>query len=124
MSRPQLVRKDAMGDAAQTPGILRREAFSAEGTWAGTATTEPGVVSAWHHHGDHETYLYVRAGRFRLESGPGGRDVLEGEAGDFVRIPARTVHRESNPAAVEAVAIVFRVGGGPVVVNVQGPDVG
>lgn len=111
-----------MGDTAQTPGIVRRKAFDSEGVWAGVGTTAPGAISGWHHHGEHTTYLYVRSGRFKLESGPGGRDVFVGEPGDFIRIPARLVHRESNTAGDEGVAVVFRVGGGPVVVNVEGPD--
>lgn len=111
-----------MKEAAPTPGIARREAFASEGVWAGLATTEPGMVSGWHHHGDHTTYVYVTTGRFRLESGAGGKDVIEGGPGDFVRIPARTVHRESNPTEEEALAIIVRVGTGPVVVNIEGPD--
>jgi len=124
MARPKLVRKNAFKDTTQTPGIVRREAFASKGVWAGEATTEPGIVSGWHHHGDHATYLYIAAGRFRLESGPLGRDVIEGEPGDFVHIPARTVHRESNPASERARSIIVRVGTGPVVVNVEGPDPG
>lgn len=122
MDRPELVRRDAMRNAAQTPGILRREAFATGDVWAGVATTDPGVVSGWHHHGDHTTYLYVVSGRFLLESGPGGSDVLEAGPGDFVKIPARTVHRESNPAAGTGTTVLIRIGRGPVVVNVEGPE--
>lgn len=124
MAQPELVRKDAFRDTAQTPGIVRKEAFSSEGVWAGVASTEPGMISGWHHHGNHTTYLYVMSGRFRLESGPAGRDALEGGPGDFFKIPARTIHRESNPAAEEGRTVVIRIGRGPVVVNVEGPDPG
>ena len=124
MARPHLVRRDEFKEAAQTPGIVRRAAFATEGVWAGVANTEPGMVSGWHHHGDHSTYLYIASGRFRLESGPLGRDVFEGEPGDFVKIPARVVHRESNPASERGHTIVVRIGTGPVVVNVDGPDPG
>ena len=123
-ARPELVREHAFKNAAQTPGIVRRKAFASEGVWAGVATTEPGIVSGWHHHGDHSTYLYITSGRFRLESGPLGRDLIEAGPGDFVKIPARTIHRESNPASERAHTIVIRVGTGPVVVNVAGPDSG
>jgi uncharacterized RmlC-like cupin family protein len=124
MAPPELIRKDAFRNAAQTPGIVRKEAFASGGVWIGVASTDPHVVSGWHHHGDHSTYLYIKTGRFRLESGPSGREAIEGGPGDFVNIPARTVHRESNPSADEGFTIVFRVGTGPVVVNVEGPDPG
>lgn len=102
-----------------TPGIRRLEAFAAEGTWVGRAHTAPEVVSGWHHHGDHETFLYVVSGRFRLEIADG---VLEGGPGSFFHIPARVVHREANPSAEEAEVVLFRSGSGSVVVNVEGPD--
>lgn len=124
MAQPELVRKDAFRDTPQTPGIVRKEAFASEGVWAGVATTEPGMLSGWHHHGDHTTYLYVVSGGVRLESGPGGRDRLEGGPGDFFKIPARTVHREINPTAEEGRTVVIRIGRGPVVVNVERPDDG
>ncbi len=122
MAKPELVRKDAMAEAQPTPGILRREAFRSDGIWAGVATTDPHMASGWHHHGDHTTYLYVASGRFLLESGVGGRDVLDASPGDFVKIPARAVHRESNPADEPGRTVLVRIGTGPVVVNVDGPD--
>src|SRR5207248_755578 len=42
--------------AQRTPGMLREEAFTGEGTWIGTVRTEPGVETGWHHHGDYESY--------------------------------------------------------------------
>jgi uncharacterized RmlC-like cupin family protein len=39
----------------QTAGVLREQAFSTEDVWVGLVTTEPGEMSAWHHHGDHDT---------------------------------------------------------------------
>ena len=80
MAQPELIRKDALTETAQTPGIVRREAFASGGVWVGVATTEPHVVSGWHHHGDHATCLYIKSGRFRLDSGPGGREAIEGGA--------------------------------------------
>jgi len=124
MAQPELIRKGAFRDAAKTPGIVRKEAFASDGVWAGVATTDPGVISGWHHHGDHTTYLYVVSGRFRLESGPGGRDAMEGGPGDFLKIPPLTVHRESNPTAEEGRTVIVRIGRGPVVVNTEGPDAG
>jgi uncharacterized RmlC-like cupin family protein len=105
-----------------TPGMTREEAVATGSLWAGVLYTEPGMVSGWHHHGDHESTIYVISGRLRMESGPGGSDVADAGAGDFVYVPSRAVHRESNPSAEEAVAVVVRAGTGQVVVNVEGPD--
>jgi hypothetical protein len=41
------------------PEIHRRQAFAKPGLWAGLTTTEPGLVSGWHHHGGHDTIVYV-----------------------------------------------------------------
>ena len=95
------------------------------GLWAGVVHTEPGARSGWHHHGDHETSLYVVRGRMRLEFGPGGRQVAEAGAGDFLYVPAGTVHRESNPSGTEAsLAVIARSGTGVPTVNVDGPPPG
>ncbi|MFF1817277.1 hypothetical protein ACFVWG_08265 [Kribbella sp. NPDC058245] len=42
-------------------------------------------------------------------------------AGDFVHVPAFTVHRESNPAKIPSLAIIARAGGGIPTVNVEPP---
>lgn len=124
MGGPRVVRQDELVDAGQTPGMVRRTAFEDSGVWVGTAQTEPGMVSGWHHHGDNTTYLYCASGTVRMESGPGGRDVVEAGPGDFIIVPANTVHRESNPSENESIIVLTRVGAGPVVANVEGPDPG
>ena len=105
----------------QTPGMIRRAAFVDPGIWVGTARTAPGAVSGWHHHGDHTTYIYCVAGAIRVESGPGGRDVDEARAGEFILVPPNLVHRERNPTEVESLILLTRIGSGPVVTNVEGP---
>ncbi len=35
----------------------------------GSVTTEPGMRSGWHHHGDYESHIYVVSGGLRMESG-------------------------------------------------------
>jgi uncharacterized RmlC-like cupin family protein len=80
------------------------------------------MVSGWHHHGDNESHIYVVSGGMRMESGPGGADVVDAEPGDFVFVPAHTVHREGNPTQEDATLIVVRAGSGPAVFNVDGPD--
>jgi len=100
---------------------MREEAIAADGIWAGLVRTEPGMVSGWHHHGEHETSIYVASGHLRMESGSGGSDVIEASEGDFVHVPARSVHREANPGGTVSRLIVVRAGHGPITVNVDGP---
>jgi uncharacterized RmlC-like cupin family protein len=69
-----------------------------------------------------QSYIFVVSGALRMESGPGGQDVVDREPGDFVFVPPHTVHREGNPTPVEAAVIVVRAGSGEAVVNVDGPD--
>lgn len=107
--------------ADPTPGMSRRMAAHGEGMWTGTVDTEPGAVSGWHHHGEHETTLYIVSGRMRLESGPDGSEVVEAGPGDFIRVPAGAVHRESNPSDETSRAVIVRCGSGAPTVNVPGP---
>jgi uncharacterized RmlC-like cupin family protein len=104
-----------------TPGMQREQAVSSEGMWAGVALTEPGMTSGWHHHGDHETTIYVVAGWLRMEAGPGGRQVIDAAPGDFVYVPPGAVHREGNPSEGRSQLVVIRAGRGPTTVNVDGP---
>jgi uncharacterized RmlC-like cupin family protein len=112
---------DALREADPTPGMTRRVGLQTHGMWSGTVDTEPAATSGWHHHGEHETTLYVVSGRMRLESGPGGTAVADAGPGDFLRVPAGAVHRESNPSDEPARAVVVRCGTGVVTVNVEGP---
>ena len=108
---------EAMGAGQHTPGMDRREAFAHAGAWAGTVTMEPGTASGWHHHGGHASYLYVRSGRARFESRSGR--ALDCGPGDFIFIPPEEVHRELNPGPEPSQVVLFRVGSGEVVVNVE-----
>ena len=112
---------DELTPADPTPGMARRLAMHEAGMWTGVVDTEPGSVSGWHHHGDHETTLYVVTGRMRIESGPDGAEVVEGGPGDFLRVPAGAIHRESNPDDQPARAVIVRCGTGEPTVNVDGP---
>jgi len=107
-----------------TPGMSREVAWHTEGMWSGTVDTEPGGVSGWHHHGDHETTLYVVEGRMRLESGADGSHVVEAGPGDFLLVPAGAVHRESNPGDGRSRAVIVRCGSGTPTINVDGPAPG
>ncbi len=111
----------ALTPADPTPGMTRQLALHEAGMWTGLVDTEPGAVSGWHHHGDHETTLFVVSGRMRLESGAAGGHVVEAGPGDFIRVPAGAVHRESNPSDETARAVVVRCGTGAPTINVDGP---
>lgn len=114
--------EDRSAEVSPTPGMRREQAFQDERCWVGLATTEPGQVSGWHHHGEFDTFFYCISGRVRVEHGPRGTEAVEAGPGDFGRIPRGIVHRESNPAGEETVAVVFRMGTVVPVVNVEGPE--
>ena len=111
-------------EADATPGMVRERAIAVDGMWSGLVRTDAHMTSGWHHHGDHETTIYVAHGRVRLESGPGGAAIVDAAAGDFVHVPKGVVHRESNPADAESHLVVVRAGQGPPTINVDGPDPG
>ena len=118
MSLP--IDKVAAGDLApgqSTPGMTRFEAIVLDDVWSGLVKTEPGATSGWHHHGEHDTIAYVVGGAFRVETADGA--MVQGDVGDFVHVPARTVHRESNPTSQTAEVVLVRRGTGEVVVNVD-----
>jgi uncharacterized RmlC-like cupin family protein len=105
------------------PEIRRQQAFAKPGLWAGIATTQPGLVSGWHHHGDHDTIVYVLSGRLAIEFGEGGRQAVQVAAGDFLVIPSGLVHREGTPTGDPSESVVIRAGGdGPPTIEVDGPS--
>lgn len=117
-----VVRAEERTAGPPTPGMRREQAFATEGLWAGFVTTEPGMVSAWHHHGEYDSAIYVLRGALRMESGPGGRSTVDAGPGDFVFVPRHIVHRESNPSSTPAEVITVRSGHGESTFNVDGPD--
>ncbi|MEX2047744.1 MAG: cupin domain-containing protein [Chloroflexota bacterium] len=121
--KPHVVRAaERHVQTGQTSGMVREEAARTEKMWAGVARNAPKAFSGWHHHGDHESAIYVLNGQVRIECGPGGRTVLEGGPGDFLFIPAREIHREGNPTDATTDVVLVRAGQGEVVVNVEGPE--
>jgi uncharacterized RmlC-like cupin family protein len=105
----------------QTPGVVREQAFSTDDVWIGVVTTEPGDISAWHHHGDHDTYAYVVSGSKQIEYGPGGDESVTARPGDFIHLPRSLVHREGNPSPEVSRSIAIRMGSGPPTTDVEGP---
>jgi uncharacterized RmlC-like cupin family protein len=122
MSEPiRVFRSSDLVDADPTPGMRRSRAFERPVLWAGQVETAPGAVSGWHHHDLSETSLYVVSGVLRLEfEGHDGH--LDAGPGDFIHVPAFTVHRESNPTDRPSVAVIARAGGGTPTVNVDPPQ--
>jgi len=121
MSKPvHVIRTTDLVSADPTPGMMRTRAFEVATLWAGQVETMPGAISGWHHHDRNETSLYVVSGVLRLEF-EGYDGYLDAEAGDFVHVPAFTVHRESNPTREPSVAVIARAGGGVPTVNVDDP---
>lgn len=120
---PAPVRVFRSGDlvaADPTPGMDRQRAFELPLLWSGQVETAPGAVSAWHHHDRNESSLYVVRGVLRIEF-EGFEGYVDAGPGDFVHVPAWTVHRESNPTDVASLAAIARVGGGVPTVNVPAP---
>src|SRR3954462_12538287 len=84
---------------AQTPGMKREAGVAAETTgnqslWMGLVTTPAGMVSAWHHHGDCETGIYIVQGRARFRWGKGGNASAEVGPGDFLAVAPNAIHME------------------------------
>lgn len=105
----------------QTAGVHREQAFSTHEAWVGVVTTAPGEMSAWHHHGDHDTYSFVVSGLKRIEYGLDGNQSLVAGPDDFIHVPKGLIHREGNPSGEVSRSIAFRQGSGPATINVEGP---
>ena len=110
---------------AQTPG-MQREAGVAASTvgaqkiWVGYVTMASGMKSSAHHHGAVESAIYVISGRARIRFGPRLEQSVDAGPGDFVFVPAETVHQEINlDDAAPVEMIVARGGQENVVVNVD-----
>jgi uncharacterized RmlC-like cupin family protein len=114
-----LIRPEDRVEGDQTTGMVREQAVITGDMWAGLVRTAPHMVSAWHHHGDYATSIYVIKGSLRMESGPRGESVVEAGPGDFLYVPKEAIHREANPADQESQIVVVRVGHGPTVINVE-----
>jgi uncharacterized RmlC-like cupin family protein len=114
----QVFRAADLVAADPTPGMERQRAFEDPLLWAGQVWTAPGTFSGWHHHHRNESSLYIVSGILRLEF-EGHEGYVDACAGDFVHVPAFTVHRESNPGDEPSLAVIARAGGGIPTVNVD-----
>lgn len=117
----ELIPGSTLREGDPTPGMRREVALQSERLWCGLVHAEPGAASGWHHHGEHETALYVVAGEVQIEFGPGGSGSVAAGPGDFLVIAPHAVHREVNPGATPSTALIARAGRGTPTVNVAGP---
>lgn len=99
----------------------RRQLFVGQDTWVGWVRTEPGA-GGWHHHGDHDTYIYLIRGTMTIDYGAGGNESVTAHAGDVIFNPRSMVHREVTEGSEQAECFVVRRGSGPQNFNVDGPD--
>jgi uncharacterized RmlC-like cupin family protein len=95
-------------------GIQYRAGLSAKNVNAkklsmNVATIPPGGVAFAHVHVDFEVMLYILEGRVRHEYGPGLRQAVENQAGDFIFIEPGVPHEVFNLSDSEpVVAVVAR----------------
>jgi uncharacterized RmlC-like cupin family protein len=76
---------------------------------ANIATIPPGGVAYAHIHVDFEVILYIIEGKVRHDFGPGLKQSLENEAGDFIYIKPGVPHEVFNMSDTEpVVAFVAR----------------
>jgi uncharacterized RmlC-like cupin family protein len=128
-SEPVVVTHDELKET-QFPGVVRWQAFDEhhhshaddQQIWVGQTRNQPGEWSNWHIHPNYVTYGYEITGRLRVEFGPDGTKSIEAGPGDFVRIPAGIVHREGSLGSTPRTGIGVRIGSGPFVIDVDGPD--
>lgn len=118
----RVLKDDDLREATGTPGIHRRVAVEDEGYWFGHVRTDPDSLSGWHHHGENVTVGYVLRGHTRIEFGPGGDEKVDVGPGEYFVVPAQLVHREGNLTDQDGEIVLVRVGEGPPVFPVDGPD--
>ncbi len=123
MGKVEIVRNATLGDSGPTDEnpVLRSKAFQHGDVWAGFSRVAAGRDTGWHHHGENDTYGYFVHGHGRVDSGPGGKDSGELVPGDAAFIPAHTIHREIT-GSEEFGGFVVRIGRGPLVFPVAGPE--
>ncbi len=102
------------GDKRNWNGIHYKQGMSAKnvGTTrlsANIATIPPNGVAKAHIHDGFELILYILEGKVRHEFGPGLKQTLENEAGDFIYIKPGVPHEVFNMSDTEpVVAFVAR----------------
>ncbi len=72
---------------------------------ANIATIPPGGVAFTHIHVDFEPILHIISGKVRHAFGPGLKNVLENEGGDFIYIKPGVPHEVFNISDTEPVVV-------------------
>jgi quercetin dioxygenase-like cupin family protein len=122
LTKIQALPGNALPEVMASPGITRHLAFKGAGFQVLRASSDPGVISGWHHHVDNDVYGFCISGSARIESETGEQDAITVGPGDFFHVPAHTVHREINPSQEEGNELVlFLYGSGPTVFNIDEP---
>ncbi|HEV3258914.1 MAG TPA: cupin domain-containing protein [Gemmataceae bacterium] len=102
------------GNCRAWNGIQYKPGMSAKNVGArklsmNVATIPPGGVAYAHIHVDFEVMLYILQGRVRHEYGPGLKQVVDNQAGDFIYIEPGVPHEVFNLSDTEpVVAVVAR----------------
>ena len=92
----RLVRPADRVEGEHTPGMTREQAIVVDGLWAGLVRTEAHMMTGWHHHADYDTSIYVVDGSLRMESGPGGAEVVDAAATSCTCPRARSTGRATR----------------------------
>jgi uncharacterized RmlC-like cupin family protein len=88
---------------------ISEQTAGAKGISMNLIVIPPGAAAEPHLHPGHETAIYVLEGRADTRYGPGLRESVICEAGDFVFIAANVPHQPTNLSATQPVrAIVAR----------------
>jgi uncharacterized RmlC-like cupin family protein len=104
---------DRLTTVGQHAGMERSIAISAPlvgsvRLYSSIVSTAPGDQTRIHHHGECETSIYILSGRAHYTHGPTGIEFgFDGEAGDFIYIPAGEIHVESNASTTEPLVVVL-----------------
>jgi len=118
------IRPDQRTALPSPPGapFVREQYYGDDRVWVGEVVTEAGGASPWHHHGEHQTYVYVLEGEATVEFGPGGSKRMTANAdGSLHIVPPGLPHREINTGPTKNRILIMRVGEGPPVVPLDGP---
>jgi uncharacterized RmlC-like cupin family protein len=117
---------DRMDDVAS--GAMWRQAAISERTtgskvlWVGYVELAPGMRSAYHHHGESESAIYIISGRARFLTGDRLEEFHDATTGDFVWVPPFVGHVEMNLSEDEPVRmVVARSTQEGIVVNLPDP---
>lgn len=87
MNGIRVSRKSDLKPGDKTPGLTREIAIEGKDAVIIHSTAEGGIKSAWHHHGEHNTYGYVISGTLRFEYGPGGKQFVDINPGEYFYVP-------------------------------------